>query len=39
MRDVRDSSTIPLKNGFENTASRYSGAFSIMARYARIPYE
>ena len=24
--------TIPLKNGFEKTASRYSGAFSIMAK-------
>ena len=48
MRDVRASLIarvkvglqIPLKNGFENTVSRYSGAFSIMAKmYAGQPHE
>ena len=45
MRDVRASLiarvyTIPLKNGFEKTVSRYSGAFSIKAKmYAGIPHE
>ena len=31
--------TIPLNHGSEKTASRYSGAFSMMAKmYTRIPY-
>ena len=45
MRDVRASLIArvkvgPLKNGFEKTVSRYSGAFSIMAKmYAGVPHE